>query len=127
MRSGKFYGLTGLLVVAVSIAVALVALVQQLYQGQLRTQAGLESRLSLKVLTYHYMNASDQSIPIVDLLAERGFVYFLAALCIGGVGASIGVGHKSLRPYFVVYIVLLSGLMAWIFLYAQYHATYALG
>ncbi|WP_155122690.1 hypothetical protein [Burkholderia ubonensis] len=127
INSEKWQGRASLLVVGLAIVAALVAIVQQLYQGQLLTQSGLEQRLALKVLTYHHSNRWDQHIPVEALLAGRGFVYFLAALCIGAIGASIGLGSKALRKYMVAYLAIMSILMFCIFYFSENNAYYTFG
>ncbi|RBB38921.1 hypothetical protein DPV79_16210 [Burkholderia reimsis] len=116
-----------MLIVGLAISTAVATIAQQLYQGDLLTRAGLQQRLYLKVLTYHYMNRGDQYFSVDTLLAERGFVYFLAALCIGALGASICLESRMLRRYMIAYIAITSIFMFGIFVLAQYNATYALG
>ncbi|KVA22976.1 hypothetical protein [Burkholderia ubonensis] len=123
----KWQGRVSLFVVGLALAVALVAAAQQLYQGQLLTQSGLEQRLALKVLTYHHSNRWDQHISDESLLAGRGFVYFLAALCVGAVGASIGLGSSALRKYMVAYLAVVSILMFSIFYFSENSAYYIFG
>ncbi|WP_143188352.1 hypothetical protein [Burkholderia ubonensis] len=125
--SKEFQGRVGLLILGLALAAALIAIGQQLYQGQLLTAAGFSQRISLKILTYHQSNISDREISTDALLASRGFVYFLVALCIGAVGACTGLGQESIRRYMVAYLVLVSILLFCVFYYSEEMAFYTFG
>ncbi|MDN7879251.1 hypothetical protein [Burkholderia aenigmatica] len=125
--SEKYQGRIGLIALGLALVVAFIAFWQQIYQGHPLTLLGIEQRLSLKILTYHYSNRLDRDISNDALLAGRGFVYFLAFICFGAVGASIGLARRSLRPYMITYLAATSIFMLCIFYFSQTMAYYTFG
>lgn len=127
MFRDKYIKQAGLFLIVTGGVVASIAVVFLLWSGRIFTNSGFRAALSLKAITYHYLNGADRSIAAPDLLASKIFVYLLAALCVTGAGVSIRLDSGTMKPCLAGYLFLLPLLLLFIFLYAEYAAIYTPG